>query len=106
MPAVIFQNVGATSKLHKGIERIQICGEWTYSTMLMELMSPNCETLVLYYILLAIRRTNASLALCGLCTRQRKHDCSEMAEAVTWVSDYCSIFPHPSLKVADFIAYS
>ena len=57
-------------------------------------------------ITLAVRRTNASLPLCGLCTRQCKHDCSEMAEAVTWVSDYSSLFPHPSLKMADFIAYS
>ena len=72
----------------------------------MELMFTNFETRVLYFVLLVIRRTNASLILYGLCTRQRKHDCIEMAEAVTWVSDYSSIFPHPSLKVADFIAYS
>ena len=55
-----------------------------------------CETLVLYVILLAVSGTNASLPLCGLCTRQCKHDCSEMEETVTWVSDYSSIIPLPS----------
>ena len=89
MPAVIFQNVGAKGKhFCKGIERIHVCGERPYLTILIELMFTNYETLVFYFVLLAIRRANASLPLCGLCTRQRKHDCSEMAEAVAWVSDY------------------
>ena len=68
-------------------------------------MFTNYETFVLRSVLLAIRRTTASLHLYGLCTRQRKHDCSEMAEAVTWVSDYSSIIPHPTLRVADLTAY-
>ena len=35
--------------------------------ILIELMFTNYETLVLYVVLLAVRRTNASLPLCGLC---------------------------------------
>ena len=71
-------------------------GERTYSTTQIELMFTNYETPVLCFVLLAIRRTTASLPLYGLCTRECKHDSNDsnaMAEAVARVSDYLSIIP-------------
>ena len=86
--------------------RVYISGGRKYRTTQIQLMFTNYEALVLCVVLLAIRRKTANLSLYGLCTRYREHDCNEMAVAVTCVSNYSSIIPHPTLKVADFIEYS